>query len=157
MIFGMAFRASILWLAIASPKLITHIVRNVYMLIDYGDFADNATTRADPYIQLLSVSNDTTEMHDDFVKIRGGSASWNPNAHAASTWIHDHLSLIIPLSIAGALLLIGLAVCAIQLCRRKRVTRYHPLSDPAPHEAHDLRLMQTGNAPTYANPWDARY
>ncbi|TFY58045.1 hypothetical protein EVJ58_g6658 [Rhodofomes roseus] len=137
-IFGMAF------------------LRNVYMLIDYGDFADNATTRADPYIQLLSVSNDSTALHSDFVAIRG-SASWNPTSESTSTWVKDHLKLIIPLSIAGALLLIGLALAAVGMCRRRRATRYQPLSDPAPQEAHDLHLMRTDGAPTYGNPWDARY
>jgi len=137
-IFGMAF------------------LRNVYMLIDYGDFADNATSRADPYIQLLSISNDSASLHSNFVSIRG-SASWNPTSKSTSTWVKDHLKLVIPVSIAVALLLIGLTICAVTMCRRRRATRYQALSDPAPQEAHDLHLMRADGTPAYANPWDARY
>ncbi|KZT67267.1 acid protease [Daedalea quercina L-15889] len=138
MIFGMAF------------------LRNVYMLINYGDFVDNTTSRADPYVQLLSISNDSASLHSDFVSIRG-SASWDPSSESTTDWVKDNLKWIIPLSVAGGLLLLGLTIGAVSMYRRRRATRYHPLSDPAPQEAHDLHLMRQGNVPTYANPWDSRY
>jgi hypothetical protein len=53
-------------------------VRNTYILINFGDFVDGSTSNvADPYIQLLSIS-DKTKIHQDFVNARlGGSGSGN--------------------------------------------------------------------------------
>src|SRR6266849_10150600 len=45
-------------------------VRNVYLLVDYGDFVDGSVnTTADPYVQLLSIT-DPTAAHADFVNVR---------------------------------------------------------------------------------------
>ena len=45
-------------------------VRNVYLLVDYGDFVDGSVnTTADPYVQLLSITNPTAA-HADFVNVR---------------------------------------------------------------------------------------
>ncbi|KAH6912750.1 aspartic peptidase domain-containing protein [Coprinopsis sp. MPI-PUGE-AT-0042] len=44
-------------------------MRNVYTLFDYGDFVANSTDLADPYIQLLSVT-DPEEAHSDFLTAR---------------------------------------------------------------------------------------
>ncbi|CAK5270490.1 unnamed protein product [Mycena citricolor] len=52
-IFGMAF------------------LRNVYTLVNFGDFVDHATSKAEPYIQFLSTTN-TTDAHLDFVNSRLG-------------------------------------------------------------------------------------
>jgi len=156
MIFGMAF------------------LRNVYMLIDFGDFIDNSTSqRGNPYVQLLSVSNNTAQIHSDFVSIRG-SKSWNPSSttNSVESWVRSNLKLVIGLSVAAGLLLLGGLIIAIRACRRRRMARtpagfmnykssYQPLSDPAPQEAHDLHLMgasqQQYAGAGYANPWDSRY
>jgi hypothetical protein len=49
-------------------------VRNAYLLVNYGDFVDGATTTAPPYVQLLSVT-DPTAAHLDFVNTRPGPAT----------------------------------------------------------------------------------
>ncbi len=47
-----------------------HQVRNVYLLVDYGDFVDGSVnTTADPYVQLLSIT-DPTAAHANFVDVR---------------------------------------------------------------------------------------
>ncbi|PCH39891.1 acid protease [Wolfiporia cocos MD-104 SS10] len=151
-IFGMAF------------------LRNVYMLIDFGDFVDNATdTRDDPYIQLLSISNASASIHNEFVKLRG-SASWDPSSdvNAAEGWIRSHRSLFIGLCVVAGLFVLGGLALTIAACRRRRMARspagfmnfqssYRPLGEPAPREAHDLHLMGANQAQSYNNPWDSRY
>lgn len=156
MIFGMAF------------------LRNVYMLINFGDFVDNTTnTRADPYIQLLSVSNNSAQIHSDFVSLRGAK-SWNPGSaiNTAEGWARSHLRIVIGVSIALGVLVITGIIIACTRFRRRRLSRtpagfmnmqssYQPLSEPAPQEAHDLHLMGTSQQQYagggYANPWDSRY
>src|ERR1700733_5129323 len=86
MILGMAFCELSLLFSFLLYLMICQ-VRNAYMLIDFGnDFAaelngtkvlngvDNA---AAAFIQLLSTSNDTAQLHAEFVKARlsGGSSS----------------------------------------------------------------------------------
>ncbi|KAG6885054.1 hypothetical protein C0993_006282 [Termitomyces sp. T159_Od127] len=44
-------------------------VRNVYVLMDYGDFILGSDRKNAPYVQFLSTTN-ATEAHDDFVKER---------------------------------------------------------------------------------------
>ena len=45
-------------------------VRNVYLLVDYSDFVDGSlNTTADPYVQLLPIT-DPTAAHADFVSVR---------------------------------------------------------------------------------------
>lgn len=47
-------------------------LRNAYTLLDFGDWIDvSSKKQADPYIQLLSVTNPATA-HSDFVKVRLG-------------------------------------------------------------------------------------
>lgn len=50
--------------------LILPLVRNVYLLINFGDFVDGSNSSvADPYIQLLSTT-DLNAAHSDFVNTR---------------------------------------------------------------------------------------
>ena len=61
--------------------LTTDAVRNVYALINFGDFVDDApASRADPYIQLLATTNDTAEAHLDFVHAVAGVALASPGS-----------------------------------------------------------------------------
>ncbi|EJD00446.1 uncharacterized protein FOMMEDRAFT_63163, partial [Fomitiporia mediterranea MF3/22] len=47
-------------------------LRNTYLLINFGDFIDGSNSSvADPYIQLLSMT-DPTAAHADFVSVRLG-------------------------------------------------------------------------------------
>ncbi|EIW59384.1 acid protease [Trametes versicolor FP-101664 SS1] len=165
MIFGMAF------------------LRNVYTYINFGDFVDGATdTTADPYVQLLSTTNDTAEWHADFIKVRGNSP-WTPTGATFAERIRARLPLIIGLSVAaGVVLLLAIGACCYYRRRNQRQRMaffrpgqmYQPLHEPAPPEAHDLHLVgsagggpppyaqqqqgfQQGYNPSYSNPWDARY
>ncbi|TDL23417.1 acid protease [Rickenella mellea] len=48
------------------------VLRNLYLLINFGDFVDGSSSKtADPYIQLLSIT-DVADAHSDFVKIQLG-------------------------------------------------------------------------------------
>jgi hypothetical protein len=46
-------------------------LRNVYMLNSFGSFV--SPSAGAPYVQLLSLNNDTAAMHNEFVKIRNGA------------------------------------------------------------------------------------
>ncbi|KAI0662199.1 acid protease [Cubamyces menziesii] len=156
MIFGMAF------------------LRNAYTYINFGDFVDgSSSSTADPYVQLLSTTNDTAEAHADFVRVRGNSP-WTPSGATLGERLHARLPLIIGLSAAaGVVLLLAFGACCYfsRRDKRRRVaffrSTYQQLHEPAPPEAHDLHLVnnhgqqptgfQPGYQPAYSNPWDARY
>lgn len=149
-------------------------VRNAYMYINFGDFVEGKLDQvADPYIQLLSTTNDTAEQHSDFVKVRGDAASWDPTANKVLTWIRHHLALVIGLSVGvGVLILVAIASC----CLRNRKIRatpagfvsyqssYQPLHEPAP-ASYDMHALGAGGYSSqppqqhgnYNNPWDSRY
>lgn len=69
MILGMAFCEYCYEIALAVIILISTAVRNVYLLIDYGDFVDGTTNKAPPYGQILSLT-DVAAAHSDFVQAR---------------------------------------------------------------------------------------
>ncbi|KAH8792747.1 aspartic peptidase domain-containing protein [Flagelloscypha sp. PMI_526] len=51
-----------------------NILRNVYMLISYGNFVvGDDVPRGDPYFQLLSTTTDPSLTHQEFVAARGGT------------------------------------------------------------------------------------
>ncbi|SRR6266851_154082 len=54
--------------AVSSSYQVLAAVRNVYLLIDYGNFVDGTKTKAPPCIQLLSVTDPAA--HLDFVNTR---------------------------------------------------------------------------------------
>lgn len=123
-------------------------------LINYGDFVDGTSSTADPFIQLLSLTNDTAETHSDFVNVRMGgkdTTDWsllppssNGSAPAAQSTFVRKLKYYAPIigAVAGAIIL-GLLIWL--LCSRRRKVkrgRYQPLADPAPQGAVDLHLMQ---------------
>lgn len=149
MILGMAFRASLCstYDSLTNREL---AVRNAYMLINYGDFVDGASSKtADPYIQLLPLTADAAEKHSDFVQVRlmgvdstsnfhllpasvvppDNNKSSSDNDESFADKIHPYLPYIIAGSaLIGVAALIGIAMC-IATSRRKR---YRRLQDPAP-------------------------
>ncbi|KAI0755224.1 acid protease [Daedaleopsis nitida] len=161
-IFGMAF------------------LRNAYTYINFGDFVENSqTAKADPFVQMLPTTNDTAEAHSDFLKVRGDSP-WTPEDdddehHTIESYVHEHLALVIGLSVAAGLLILA-GVAGLCYRRRRQTTMvttgffqrpYQPLHDPAP-EAYTMHPMHngppvpagrpsTGYNPSYQSPWDARY
>jgi hypothetical protein len=89
-------------------------VRNVYLLINYGNFIPCASTpcpdRDAPYIQLMATAPSPSVMHDDFVRAR---------LH------HSPLSLpiwaIVVIAIVGAgVLLGGIALASMCIARRRK-------------------------------------
>ena len=121
------------------------------MLIDFGDFVDGASSKkGDPYIQLLSLTQDLAEAHSHFVNMRQMGVDQSGNFHllpasvlppsdddddnsdhkSLADKIHPYLPWIIAGSVLfGLLLLLSIALCIV----RSRKERYRPLHDPAPH------------------------
>lgn len=135
-------------------------VKNTYLLVDYGDYTANEDKNLSPYVQLLSTTNDTAVMHQEFVSVRLGGVDTTSgqkilqSTHAPassgnqSTWDKIKKWVIIGASVAGALLLLGIGLCVF--CMRRRGTRgqgqrYQQLGAPAPAAASDMHLRE--NAP----------
>ncbi|CAL1707657.1 unnamed protein product [Somion occarium] len=126
-------------------------LRNVYLLINFGDFVDGKDGKTnDPYIQLLS-RTDLAEAHTDFVVNRLDGVDDTDNFHllpasvlpvvdqdpddneSLSEKIKPYLPYIIAGSaVLGLLLLIGIFFCI----RSSRQKRYRRLHDPAPAGLH---------------------
>ena len=117
-------------------------VRNVYLLINFGDFVDGGmNTTADPYVQLLSIT-DPAAAHADFVSVRlnhnstavppmstspvdkllnsnlqSANDSSQTSSNVKSAFLREKIPIIIVSSIGGILMLLGIiAVC----CARDR-------------------------------------
>jgi len=153
-------------------------LRNVYILIDYGDFVDGTSSTAAPYIQLLATT-DPTEAHQDFVNVRLGgkddqtwqllpAPSTGSSPKADSPFVRG-IKYYWPIiaGVGGALVVIIIVSC---LCvRRRRRTHgrpfwrgqrsYQPLHDPAPvgmqPMGHDSASRPSVS--DYRNPWDSKY
>jgi len=141
-------------------------LRNAYLVIDYGDFQVGTSSKADPYVQLLSTSNDTSVLHQEFVQVRlngvdttGTQVLLTPDTSGAlspsSSSSGDNTKKILIYAGIGAgglavlLLLGGLISC---MCRRKSkgsrgllpspwdgsAGRYQQLGEPAPAAATDM-------------------
>ena len=144
-------------------------MRNSYLLVNFGDFVDGKTDQtAAPFIQMLSITNDTTATHNDFVKVRGSSRSWDPKESFLDR-IKDHLVIVIIVAAgAGLLLLGGIAFCCLRNRRIRRTpagfmnfkSSYQPLNEPAP-PSYDLNPVGGYGAQpprtNYNNPWDSHY
>ncbi|ETW81523.1 aspartic peptidase, partial [Heterobasidion irregulare TC 32-1] len=159
-------------------------LRNAYLLVNYGDFLEGSnSTTADPYIQLLSLTNDTAEAHQDFVQVRldgddrtgsqrlsasNSSSISSPSSSddddGSESFFDKHkTAVIIGAAVAGGLVLLG-ALAGVALCLgRKRQARmsagkplvYRPLHEPAP--AGEMDQVQGYQAGTrYHNPWEQR-
>lgn len=145
-------------------------MRNVYLSINFGDFVDGKLDQtADPYVQLLSITNDSTAVHNDFLKVRGSSRSWDPSETLLDR-IKKHLVVVIVVAVAAGLLVIGgIAFCCLRNRKIRRTpagfmnfqSSYQPLHDPAP-PSYDMNPVGGYGAPppqhgNYNNPWDPRY
>ncbi|KII85597.1 hypothetical protein PLICRDRAFT_44924 [Plicaturopsis crispa FD-325 SS-3] len=121
MIFGMA------WL------------RNAYVLINFGNFVDgdNGTSIAPPFVQLLSVTNDTTAAHNEFEKLR-------------ATQKNTRTVVIAAITVLGALTAGAIVALGFWFVKRRRSNTggtimkgqvYRPLYDPAPAAPVDLHVF----------------
>ena len=116
-------------------------VRNVYLLINYGDYVDGAQTKASPYVQLLSTTNPTSA-HLDFVNVRlGGNDTTGgqvladeptsgsndvDNIHKSSN--HARTAAIVGV-VAGTLFLVATGVIVYLMYQRRQKRRLAPASD----------------------------
>ena len=123
--------------SIASP-----LVRNAYMLVNFGDFIDGKEDKvANPYIQLLPTTDDLSEAHKDFVQVRLKNVdstqdqtfldTFNPSgppdvkkntSSGFSGWLSRHKTILIAVgaSVGGLLLILILGLC---FCRRRTNVR----------------------------------
>jgi hypothetical protein len=115
MIFGMSF------------------LRNVYVLINFGDFVDGGSSKAAPFVQMISTTNNTAQAHTDFVTARLGgvdtTVQLNALGHMNSTPSANPSSKTRIIEIAaiaggGALLLLALLVCCCCGCCRAVTRRF---------------------------------
>ncbi|THG98833.1 hypothetical protein EW026_g3421 [Hermanssonia centrifuga] len=101
-------------------------LRNAYLYINFGDFIDGKTNdTADPYIQLLSTTNDSSKARSEFVEARGYPKY---RGSSALTWILSHLSLVVGLA---ATLLVLITAAIVFCCVRSRRNRNPPVSSAA--------------------------
>jgi len=112
-------------------------LRNVYTLINFGDFIAGSTSKAAPYIQFLSITN-PSDAHTDFVNARlNGVDTTNNmfNANNQTSGSSKGLSrttwYIIAGSVGGAILLLVLGAVFFKRSRSQRGV-YRPLHLPAP-------------------------
>jgi len=144
-------------------------VRNAYLYVNMGDFIDGSNNTADPYLQLLSVTNDTAKAHQDFVQVRGSKTTGNAEEALSKSSIHNPSltssknksmskvkKIIIAVVIAGVLALVLFGVLVWCCCCRNRGKRsskatftaaypdtsYQHLNAPAPDAATDVHATQ---------------
>lgn len=115
---------------------------------------EGTSSKANPYIQLLSTTNDTAAAHKDFVNVRLGGKDTTTNKSVSHLSSNTRRFATVGGAVAlGALVLVcSLCVC----CLRKRGTRsavtqggimgfggqtYHPLHEPAPGAATETHAM----------------
>jgi hypothetical protein len=152
-------------------------VRNAYISVNFGDFVEGSTNTASPYVQLLSLTNDSAAAHQDFVKVRLGGTTENNSP------MSSNIKKIIVIAGAAGLgilaLLIGLCFC----CSRSRKTTttggvmgfggrtYQPLHEPAPNAAYETHALPNlsynggqhsqppayGSQQQYQTAWDHHY
>jgi len=149
------------------------------MLIDYGDFVDGTSNTANPYIQLLAITDDLTEAHQDFVNVRMGgkdNANWQllpPSSTGSPPKSESQLVRGIKyywpiIAGVGGFLVLAILISCFCMRRRKKAgarpfwrskKSYRPLHDPAPVGMQSLGSdgAPRQSASDYRNPWDSRY
>ena len=131
-ILGMAFCEYCYVSALAITILIPAAVRNVYLLINYGDFVDGTTNKAPPFAQLLSLTN-AAAAHLEFVQARLDGVDTTGmqvftdqpvSSPAASNNDGRQTRMIVIYGvIAGSLILVFFTVTACIIMKRRR--RHH--------------------------------
>ncbi|KAF8500865.1 aspartic peptidase domain-containing protein [Russula emetica] len=148
-------------------------LRNVYLLIDYGDFVDGTTNKTPPYAQLLSLT-DAAAAHSDFVQARldgvdtTGMQVFTADRPVSSPAVSNNdgtqtRMIVIYGVIAGSLILVFFAITAYIIMKRRRGTRsnmrstvsaadtglsydhtaYHSLQDAPPGEPNHVQGYYT--------------
>ncbi|KAJ8463033.1 hypothetical protein ONZ45_g17726 [Pleurotus djamor] len=108
-------------------------LRNVYALIDYGDFIADSKGKADPYIQFLSTT-EPSEAHSDFVHVRLNGVDTTTDRTLSSNQLDDSsddsrnsrrtLYYIIAGVLLGVAVLIIIAALIFNHVRQKRARQH---------------------------------
>ncbi|KAG2151405.1 aspartic peptidase domain-containing protein [Suillus clintonianus] len=146
-------------------------LRNAYLLIDFGSFVDEAPSGTNaPYIQLLPTTN-ASQASMDFAQVRLGNSSnaslssLAKNSSSTSSTSKSKLPIWAIGVIFGVVILIFFLLgIFIYCCCRRRSQRvsaptqaawipygpqnYHPLYDPSPQGARDMRVAPNANLPS---------
>ncbi|KAG6887743.1 hypothetical protein C0992_010893 [Termitomyces sp. T32_za158] len=96
-------------------------LRNVYVLMDYGDFILGSDRKGAPYVQFLSTTN-ATEAHDSFVKFRLSGMN-NPSNHISKPRRIHPMLIYIAVAITVVAFLAVTALCFIFRVRRRNADR----------------------------------
>lgn len=173
MILGMAFCKYCFVFALAVIILIPAAVRNVYLLIDYGDFVDGTANKAPPYAQILSLT-DAAAAHSDFVQTRlDGVDTTGMQVFTANRPVNNPTAsnddgvqtrmIVVYGVIAGSLILVFFTVTAYIIMKRRRGghfnkrsnfsaadtglsydrTAYHSLQEAPPGEPNNVQGYYT--------------
>jgi hypothetical protein len=147
-------------------------LRNVYLLVNYGDFIVGSTSKASPFVQLLSTSNDTATMHQEFVQVRlngvdttntqtlltpDTSGDLTPSSSSNGDTNMKKILIYAGIGAGGLAVLLLLGFCISSMCRRRskgsggilpspwegRAGRYQQLGAPAPSGAPDMTASYT--------------
>jgi len=109
-------------------------VRNFYVLINYGDLVVGTTSKADPYVQLLSTSNDSSLLHQEFVQVRlngvdttgqqtiltpDTSANLSPSSSSDSSDNTKKILIYAGIGVGALVVLLLLGYLLSCMCRRK--------------------------------------
>ncbi|KAG6887508.1 hypothetical protein C0995_014740 [Termitomyces sp. Mi166 len=96
-------------------------LRNIYVLMDYGDFILGSDQKAAPYVQFLSTTN-ATEAHADFVKVRLSGADNTVNPAPKLRGFHS-VVYYIAIAITLVMIMVVTALFFIFRARRRNVER----------------------------------
>lgn len=69
MILGMAFRMGISFISLHFLLTVVFQVRNTYTLINFGNLVKGGSSSTDPYVQLVSLTDETAAVND-FINVR---------------------------------------------------------------------------------------
>ncbi|PPR00466.1 hypothetical protein CVT24_004527 [Panaeolus cyanescens] len=98
-------------------------MRNVYTLFDYGDFVVNSTSLADPYVQLLSIT-DVAEAHQDFVTVRLGGQDTTATRGVKGIKSQTRSTMYYIIAAVGAVaIVVACSILFILRAKRKRRRR----------------------------------
>ncbi|KDQ62633.1 hypothetical protein JAAARDRAFT_30550 [Jaapia argillacea MUCL 33604] len=96
-------------------------LRNVYMLINFGDFVDGSTkSTAAPYIQLLSTTNDSTQALKDFDNARKNGFTNTPSSGSSGSSTKSPWTSARTIELTIGLIVIGLIFSGISYFVKRR-------------------------------------
>jgi hypothetical protein len=163
----------------------SYLVRNAYMLINFGNLVNAATPSSDTaYIQLLPMT-DAAKAAQDFLSVRqNGTGYAEPDdlgillhSTPVTTGSRSPLaSWVVSVIAGGVILFILIMLCACCCCRRRRakttvvvpvnvwtgysVQSYRPIYEPSPQAATDMHVPAPAYTPAYVpeykTAWDSR-